>query len=111
MANKDCVKVKFSQKRLEVLRKHFNYSLKEVAEYAGCSPTTLRRAGKAGSINEVYIDKMAEMMLCTREFLMGDKSLERVARAYETIDAYWDEAAKAIAEKKALEATDTTDAE
>ena len=76
MARKEIVKVPFDGARIKAFMTLFHYNPKNVAAVGGCSDTTLRKAIKAGEINEVYLPGMAAYLNLDVEYLKGEKTKE-----------------------------------
>lgn len=89
MANKEYVKVPFDRKRFELMLALGAYKVKHVADLSGVSRTTISRAMKNGFINEEFLDKIVTVFPCDKDFLMGDKKLNAVAKAFATVIDYW----------------------
>lgn len=88
MAKKEIIKVPFNRERLELAMTNYGYSYKALSKYSGVSDTSIRRGAKTGEINREFAIKIAEQLCVTLAFLSGDKSMDRIAKAFKTVNAF-----------------------
>lgn len=96
MAKKEIIKVPFNRERLELAMANFGYSFKTLSKFSGVSDTSIRRGAKNGEINRVFAIKIAEQLCVTLAFLSGDKSMDRIAKAFKTVNTFLDTAPEVL---------------
>lgn len=100
MAKKEIIKVKLDRKRLEIAMRHMAFSYKSLSILSGVSDTSIRRGAKKGEINKEFAIKIADALCTTLCFLSGDKALDKVAKAIEITDAFYDASGDALTSER-----------
>ena len=88
---KEIVKVPISAKRLDIALRFKGLNRIALAKKVGISESTIRRSAKAGAINEEYLPKICAALGVDEAFLAGEKELNHVAKAMDTLADYFAE--------------------